>query len=156
MPDMRRIPPRQRSQQQLYIALYIVFLLNSVNCAILAFVKFADEKDQAIAENQFIAPSKRRLKKWITSAFELRDYNREDKITIAGFKQNNTIVYVGESYTSKKDPEHLPPKNAWEKFGNLVRATANFLRSPESSFSFRCACATMSIAIIAFLHQTQI
>lgn len=154
--DLHRIPTRQRNQRQLYIVLYIVFLLHSVSRAILALVKFADEKDQAVAKKKFIAPGKRRFRKWITSTFKSQDSNQEDETTIAGFERNDTIVYMGEAFTSKKDPEHLPPKNAWEKLGNLIRATAAFLRSPESSFGFRCACATMSIAIIAFLRDTQI
>ena len=136
--------------------MYIVFLLHSINCAILAFVKFADEKNQATAKKRFIAPGKRRFKKWLVAAFSSQDSNHEDEMTSAGFDQNSNVIYMGEAFSTRKDPEHLPPKNAWEKFGNAVRATSRFMGSPESAFGFRCACATMNIAIIAFLHDTQI
>lgn len=64
-------------------------------------------------------------------------------------------VYLGDAYNKRKDPEHLPPSNTWEKFGDRIRGVAHFLRSPASSFGFRAACATMCLAIIAYLHDTQ-
>lgn len=153
---LQRMPTRQRQQRQLYVVLYIVFLLHSINRAILAFVKFADEKDQAAAKKRFIAPGKRRLKKWFIAAFSSQDTNHGDEMTSAGFDQKNNMVYMGEAFSARKDPEHLPPKNWWEKFGNGIRAMSRFMGSPESAFGFRCACATMTIAIVAFLHDTQI
>ena len=155
---LRRLPSittRKRDQRQLYTVLYVIFLLNSVGRSILEFVKFADEHNQATAKRKIINPGGRRLKKWVKSIFKTQDSSHDDETTIAGFDRNNTTVFMGEAYRSKKDPEHLPPKNAWEKFGNAIRACAGFLRSSESAFGFRAACATMSIGIIAFLHDTQ-
>lgn len=155
---LRRLPSittRKRDQRQLYIVLYLIFLLNSVSRSILEFVKFADEHDQATAKNKVINPGGRRLKKWVKSIFQTQDSNHDDETTIAGFDRNNTTVYMGDAYKSKKDPEHLPPRNAWEKFGDVIRGCARLLRSSESAFGFRAACATMSIGIIAFLHDTQ-
>ncbi|KAH6642029.1 hypothetical protein C7974DRAFT_468480 [Boeremia exigua] len=156
---LKRLPSittRKRDQRQLYILLYVIFLLNSVNRAIIAFVKFADEHDQATAKNKVINPGGRRLKKWLSSIFAPQDSNHDDETTIAGFDRNNTTIFMGEAYKSKKDPEHLPPRNAWEKFGDAVRACAGFFRSSESAFGFRAACATMSIGVIAFLRDTQV
>jgi hypothetical protein len=156
--ELRRLPSittRQRDQRQLYLLLYVIFLLNSISRSILDFVKFADEHDQATAKNKFINPGGRRLKKWLQSIFKSQDSNHDDETTIAGFDRNNTTISMGDAYKAKKDPEHLPPKNAWEKFGNSIRAVSGFLRSSESSFGFRAACATMSIGVIAFLHDTQ-
>lgn len=149
------ITTRKRDQRQLYTVLYIMFLLNSISRATLDFVKFADEHDQATTKKRLIWPGPRRFKKWMKSIFQGQDSNQDDETTIAGFDRNNTTVYMGEAYKSKKDPEHLPPANAWERFGNLIRSLSHFLRSPESSFGFRAACATMSIAIVAFLNRTQ-
>jgi hypothetical protein len=155
---LKRLPSittRKRDQRQLYIVLYVIFLLNSVSRSILEFVKWADEHDQATAKKKIINPGGRRLKKWVKSIFKPQDSNHDDETTIAGFDRNNTTIYMGDAYKSKKDPEHLPPKNAWEKFGDTIRACARFFRSSESAFGFRAACATMSIGIIAFLHDTQ-
>jgi uncharacterized membrane protein YccC len=91
----------------------------------------------------------------LKSIFTNQDTTQDDETTITGFNSSNTTVYLGDAYKSKKDPEHLPPANAWEKFGNGVRSVSHFLQSSESAFGFRAACATMSIAIIAFLRDTQ-
>ncbi|KAF1938497.1 hypothetical protein EJ02DRAFT_383606, partial [Clathrospora elynae] len=149
------ITTRKRDQRQLYLLLYVMFLLNSISRATLDFVKFADEHDQATAKSRFIWPGSRRFKKWVKSIFHNQDSNQDDETTIAGFDRSNTTVFMGEAFKDKKDPEHLPPANTWEKFGNFIRGISHFLRSPESSFGFRAACATMSIAIIAFLRDTQ-
>ena len=154
--SLQRIPTRQRQQRQLYVVLYIMFLLHSVSRSILAFVQFADERNQATTKKRFIAPGKRRFRKWIASTFSPQDSNHEDEMTGAGLEQNNSVVYMGEAFRQRKDPEHLAPQNMWERFGNGIRATSRFLGSPESAFGLRCACATMTIAIVAFLGDTQL
>ena len=146
---------RKRDQRQLFLVLYIMFLLNSISRATLQFIEFADAHDQATAKSKFIWPGGRRFKKWIKSIFQSQDANLEDETMAVGSDRHNTTVYMGDAYKAKKDPEHLPPANAWEKFGNGVRGISRFLASPESAFGFRAACATMSIAIIAFLRPTQ-
>ncbi|KAF2031165.1 hypothetical protein EK21DRAFT_99917 [Setomelanomma holmii] len=155
---LKRLPSittRKRDQQQLYVLLYVMFLLNATGRSIIEFVNFADAHDQATAKSKLIWPGAKRFKKWLKSIFNDQDAASDDETTIAGTDRSNTTVYMGDAYKSKKDPEHLPPANAWEKFGNVIRSISHFLRSPESSFGFRAACATMSIAIIAFLRPTQ-
>ncbi|KAF1847175.1 uncharacterized protein K460DRAFT_278651 [Cucurbitaria berberidis CBS 394.84] len=149
------ITTRTRDQRQLYMVLYIMFLLNSISRTTLELVKFADKHNHATAKSKLIWPGARRFRKWVGSIFQSQDSNEDDETTIAAYERNHTTVYMGEAYKSKKDPEHLPPSNTWEKFGDLIRSLAHFLRSSESSFGFRAACATMSIAIIAFLKDTQ-
>ncbi|KAJ6194764.1 hypothetical protein J3E72DRAFT_387490 [Bipolaris maydis] len=149
------ITTRKRDQRQLFMLLYIMFLLHSISRSTLELVKFADSKDQATMKNKLIWPGGRRFKKWLKSIFQSQDANSDDETTVAGFDRNKTTVYMGEAFKKKKDPEHLPPANAWERFGDRLRGIPAFLRSPESSFGFRAACATMSLAIIAFLRPTQ-
>ncbi|EOA87360.1 hypothetical protein ACJQWK_10179 [Exserohilum turcicum] len=146
---------RKRDQRQLFLMLHIMFLMNATSRSIVEFVRFADKNDQAAKKNKFIWPGARRFKKWAKSVFQNQDANSDDETTAAGLERGNTTVYMGQAFKEKKDPEHLPPTNAWERFGNSIRGIASFLRSPESSFGFRVACATMSIAIVAFLHRTQ-
>lgn len=155
---LKRLPSittRKRDQRQLYILLYVMFLLNSIGRSTIEFVKFADEHDQASAKKKFIWPGAKRFKKWAKSIFSAQDANHGDETTAVGSDRSNTTVYMGDAYKSKKDPEHLPPANAWEKFGNFIRGISHFLGSSESAFGFRAACATMSIAIMAFLRPTQ-
>ncbi|KAF2466093.1 uncharacterized protein BDR25DRAFT_237792 [Lindgomyces ingoldianus] len=157
-PEQIKMEPHrthQRNQAQLYLLLYMEFLLYSISQAILAFVRFADEKDQEAAKSRLILPGKRRFRKWVANAFKVQDANSDDTTTVGGIDGNNTVIYMGEAYKARKDPEHLPPENAFEKAGNWIRVIPGFLRSPESAFGLRCACATMSIAIIAYLRDTQ-
>lgn len=150
------ITTRERDQRQLFLVLYIMFLLNGISRAVSDLVSFADEHDVAKEKKKFIWLGGKRLKKWMRSIFNSQDSNSEDETTIAGFDRNNTTVYMGDAYKSRRDPEHLPPSNSWERFGNVVRSVSHFLRSPESAFGLRAACATMSIAIVAFLRDTQV
>ncbi|KAF2817756.1 uncharacterized protein BDZ99DRAFT_565457 [Mytilinidion resinicola] len=53
------------------------------------------------------------------------------------------------------DPEHLPPRNAVEKFGNILRRALSSLGSDSFKFGLRIVAATMSIGIVAFLKSTQ-
>jgi hypothetical protein len=151
---LKRLPSlttRKRDQRQLYVLLYVMFLLNSIGRSTLELVKFADEHDPATTKNKLIWPGAKRFKKWLRSIFTSQDTTQDDETTVS----SNSTVYLGDAYKRKKDPEHLPPANAWESFGNGIRSVSHFLQSSESAFGFRAACATMSIAIIAFLRPTQ-
>jgi hypothetical protein len=145
---LRREPTviQQRNQRQLYLLLYMLFLLHSISGAVLRLVRFADKRDLANKQSKFLFPGRKRFKKWA------QDANAEDEAT---FESENTIVCLGEAYKKKKDPEHLPPENAWERFGDCIRAIARFFRSSHTSFGFRVACATTTIAIVGFLRDTQ-
>lgn len=153
--SLHKVNSSHRTQRQLFLVLYIIFLLHSVSVAILEFIKWADEHDQATAKKRLITPGKKRFKKWIASTFSSQDANQDDETTNVGLNRAG-VVHMGEAYKGRKDPEHLPPANAWEKFGNIIRKFSGFLASPESAFGFRVAVATMSIAIIAYLQDTQL
>lgn len=147
---------KRRQQRQLFLVLYIIFLLRSISVAILDFVNWADEHDQATAKKRFITPGKKRLGKWIASLFSNQDSNQDDETTTVGLDRTGVVVHMGEAYQKRKDPDHLEPQNAWERFGEGLRKISSALSSPESTFGFRVACATMSIAVIAYLADTQL
>ena len=65
------------------------------------------------------------------------------------------VVSLGDGFNRARDPEHLPATNAWQRFGNGLRKVSHFFGSEESMFGVRCACATMSIGIPAFLSNTR-
>ncbi|KAF2438366.1 hypothetical protein P171DRAFT_423526 [Karstenula rhodostoma CBS 690.94] len=153
---LHQLGARHREQRQLFLVLYIVFLLHSVSEAILDFVKWADDHDQATTKKKFITPGKKRFRKWIASVCSTQDSNDDDESTNVGLNRTGVVVHMGEAYKGRKDPEHLEPENAWERFGDFVRSITTVLRSSESAFGFRVACATMSIGIIAYLSDTQL
>ncbi len=130
--------------------------LYSTGIAILNLVKFADRKvdDGTMKKNRLIVPGQRRIKKWILG------FGREDATVDAEYPDSTEAgmnnVYMGSGFNKRKDPEHLPPQTAWQHFGNGLRTIPRFLRSPESAFGFRVACATLTVAIVAFLKDTQL
>lgn len=124
--------------------------------AVQDFVAFAEAKvnDGTFSKKRLIFPNERRLRKWLIGIFKGEDSAAEDSPDMVDRGLNN-VVYLGQGWLHNRDPEHLPPANAWERFGNGLRKFSRFFGSPESVFGFRVACATMTIGIIAFLEQTQ-
>lgn len=129
--------------------------LYSTGVAVLTFVNFADKKvaDGTMKKSRLILPGQRRLKKWILSIG--REDSPADNETPDSMESGANHVYMGPRYSPKKDPEHLPPKNAWERFGNGIKKISKFLGSAESAFGLRVSCATMTIGILAYLERTQ-
>ncbi|KAK6584933.1 hypothetical protein PZA11_003157 [Diplocarpon coronariae] len=146
----------RRDQQQLYLILYLEHLLYSTGVAILELVKFADKKveEGTMKKKRLISPGQKRLRKWIMAISH--EDSSPDTNTPDSLEAGNNTIYLGSGFNPKKDPEHLPPQNAWQKFGNGIRAIPHFLGSTESAFGFRVACATLTIGIVAFLEDTQI
>jgi len=129
----------RRDQQQLYLILYLEHLLYSTGLAILELIKFADRKiaDGTMTKKRLISPGQKRLKKWIMGIG--KEDGSLDTHTPDSLEAGNNTIYMGSGFNPKKDPEHLPPQNAWQKFGNGVRTIPHFLGSTESAFGFRVA-----------------
>ncbi|KAI1426104.1 hypothetical protein F5Y12DRAFT_713554 [Xylaria sp. FL1777] len=146
----------QHDHGQLYVLLYIETLMEAAGEGVLRFVQFADSKvaDSTMARKRLIVPKPKVLRKWIKSIFSEEDKRQENDADI--FDTGMATIYMGDSFTVKRDPEHLPPTNFWQRVGNAVRAVSKFFSSEESAFGFRCACATLTIGIIAFLEQTHV
>lgn len=171
---------RERDQAQLYCLLYMERLMHASGEAMHDLVVFADRKvqDGTMARKRLIFPTQRRLRKWIVSVFREEDSSAEESPDVLESGMN--IVYVGDGYNRKKDPEHLPPTNAWQRAGNGLRKVSDFFGSEECAFGFRVgesprrensgrdwrqasgnadlggiAAATMTIGIVAFLERTQ-
>ena len=132
------------------------FLLWSTGQAVIAFVQFADRKveDGTMKKNKLITPGLKRLKKWVTASVKVEDAGVEHSPDTT--ESGGVNIYSGQSFQAAKDPEHLPPTNAWQRFGNKLRQTSEFLGSPASAFGFRVACATLSIGIVNYLKDTQV
>lgn len=154
--DLSDAEIRERDQAQLYVLLYMERLMHASAEGMKALVTFSDKKvaDGTMSKNRLIFPSQRRIMKWIRSVFSSEGDTTADE-SPDSLESGANIVYVGDGYNRKKNPEHLPPANGWERFGNGVRNVAGFFGSSESAFGFRVACATMTIGIVAFLESTQ-
>ncbi len=131
------------------------FLLYSTGRAVLDLVRFADTKveEGVLKKKHIIIPGPKRMKKWFISI--LKDADADTDNVLENNETGTSGIYMGDSFRSKKDPEHLSPTNSWQRFGNFLRGFSRILRSSESAYGFRVACATMSIGIVAYLRNTQ-
>ncbi|KAK9358070.1 hypothetical protein V1504DRAFT_462254 [Lipomyces starkeyi] len=144
-----------QTRQQLYLILYLEFLLWSTGYAILDLVKYADAKVESgqMKRKKVQVPSKKRLRKWLRSCLSMEDTTAEHLPEQS--EGGSLSIALGQSFLKRKDPEHLPPTNSWQRLGDSLRHFAHFFASAELIFGFRVACATMCIAIVAFLENTQ-
>lgn len=147
---------RARSRRQLYICLYMDYLLWSIGRRVYDLVAFAETARVTgkLQKKRLIVPGSKTLKKWIFSFFQ-PDADASENHQMEGSDQM-TKVHLGSAFSKRKDPMHLPPQNAWERIGERIRKLAQFFSSPESVFGARVAIATMCIAVVAFLHDTQV
>lgn len=165
---------RDRARRQLYLFLYVSCpncdigdsgiadrsdkmdqLLHSTGQVVLNFVRFADERSASgkLSKTRLIVPGVKRMKKWLQSSFTVEDSPENDDY--GDIHTQSHILQLGEAYRNRKDPEHLPPETMFQRIGDKIRCIPIFLRSPESTYGFRVACATMTVAVVAFLQQTQ-
>ncbi len=100
-------------------------------------------------------PGRKRLAKWFRSIFQNEDEQHDNEHTAGDIGGNTRSYELGSAYRQRKDPEHLPPQNWVERFGDYLRLIPGFFRSSESAHGFRVALATLSIGIVAFVAQTQ-
>lgn len=130
-------------------------LLYSTGNTVLGFVQYADsvQAKGKLSRTRLIIPGAKRSWKWAKSFLNAEDSHGNDHLD--DIHSQSTSLELGEAYRHRKDPEHLPPTNLFQRVGDRIRVVPRFLRSFESSYGFRVACATMTIAVIAFLHDTQ-
>lgn len=144
---------QKQNHQQLYLILYLEYLLHSVCLSILDLVRFADSKvqDGTMKRNKIIFPGWRRIRKLMQSSFLQADSDQE----APDGETTGIIVSLGASLsTGKKDPEHLPPATWYQRATDHLRLIPRFLASPESAFGFRAAVASISLAIVGYIRQT--
>ncbi|THW71804.1 hypothetical protein D6D19_07065 [Aureobasidium pullulans] len=151
-PDSARVPI---DRQQLFLILYIQHMLYTTGIAVLELSKFSDRlvAEGVMSRNRLIVPSFSRVRRWTLSIWDTADQALADDDRPSS-REEKDMLY-GTSGRSTDDIDHLPPTNAFERFGVKIRRFQQFLKGPELGFGFRSGCATMSCAILAYLHQTQ-
>ncbi|KAH8658195.1 hypothetical protein BX600DRAFT_400895 [Xylariales sp. PMI_506] len=146
---------RQRDQAQLYVILYMENLMRATGEAVVKLVEYADKKleDGTMTKNKLIVPDLNQLKKWVSAVFAREESSGEQSQDVMHPAAN--IIYHGDSFAAKKDPEHLPPTTSWQRFGNSFRNVYAIVGSQESMFGLRVSLANMTVGILAFLEVTQ-
>lgn len=132
---------------QLYLVLFMEYLLYKAAQSLLDLARFAENKKQkgAINPTRLVYPNYRRLRKWIFSdggSDEVVDVGDVGGTRKSGIRQ---IVPV-------KDPEHLPASGAMHKVGTFLALIAGVLSSSDSAWALRVACATIAVALPAFFE----
>lgn len=122
---------------------------------ILDLVRFADSKveDGTMKKKRLIIPSWKTWKKWAKAVFTREDSNLD--YTSYSYRSGSPTVYLGDALGVNRDPEHLPPVTWWEKTTDYFRLIPRLFGSKESWFGFKVAVGTMVIAVVAFLHNSQ-
>jgi hypothetical protein len=141
--EEQRVPANADIRQELFLILYMSQLQESLLTATADFMRFAHSKiaDGTMKRNRLIYP-KIALHKWLSIS------RKPDDKDLTPYTQNN----AHEEYP---DPEHLPPRNPWERASTILRYISHLIKSEESIFGFRVAAASFCVGILAYLHQTQ-
>ena len=117
--DMRltRMFSGDHSRQQLFLILYMEFLLHATAEAVIDLVRDADRMvaDGTMTRRRFLFPGRRRLKKWLKGAFKIEDSNNEHAID--SYEEAIYTVSLGDAFKKRKNPEHLPPSSMYSLGG---------------------------------------
>lgn len=138
---------KEQNHHQLYLLLYIQYLVLSTGTAILELGKFADSlvADGAMSKRRFIVPAWRLLAEIVDPS----------KYFATIFSHHFRTNSMGTNIDRQVDPEHSPPSTTYEPFTEHIRRSYGFVGSPASMFGLRAAFATMSLAMLAYLRETQ-
>jgi hypothetical protein len=134
--------------------LYTEELLSSIGDKVLEFLQLADRavKENKMSKLRLIVPSGRNL--WELCADALQpECSYEENPGV--FDMHGDPASLGESTLFQRDSDQFPAESVLQNIGEKLRAFPRWLRSRESAFGFRVACATMTVAIVAFLQDTQ-
>lgn len=126
-------------------------MLQSTGKCALMFVQAADRirGDEKAFKNALRYPTLSTLKLWVgsllmTHTTDIYSMDRSAKSTF------------GDLYHGMRDPERESPETRRELLISSFEKFYRFLGSEDSQLGFRAACATMSIAIVAFLAAGQV
>ncbi|KAJ5726894.1 hypothetical protein N7493_005921 [Penicillium malachiteum] len=145
-------------RQEFFLILFMGHLQDDLLNATLQLVKFADSKiaDGTMKRERLIFPRQKSIREWLSLSTGPKDENVKPQ---SESRQSSRVdpgdIHQPQAFTGFPDPEHLPPENILEKSSMILRTISHIIRSEQSLFGFRVSAASFSVAILAFLHQTQ-
>jgi len=147
-----RTNERQRYRRQLYVILFMDYLLESIGVKVHEFCIYVDDKFESgkLSKKHLIVPGVKRLRKTIQQLLSRKSDTYDDNQNEEGHRSGK--VYLGSAYQQSRDPEHLPAETTFQRFGDRLRKIPHAFRSRESVFGFRVAIATMCLAIIGLMR----
>ncbi|KAI5194524.1 hypothetical protein E4T38_09536 [Aureobasidium subglaciale] len=140
---------------RLNLVLYTHHMLYTAGLAVLELCKFSDSlvSQGVMSHNRLICPSVQVIGQWLASVFDTSEAAVADEDR-PNSKEEEQLIF-GQTRRGAHNVEHLPPTNVYQQFGVRLGKLQRYLKGSEFSFGFRSACATMSCAILAYLHPTQ-
>ncbi|KAG0644219.1 hypothetical protein HOY80DRAFT_915441 [Tuber brumale] len=143
----------EKRRSELYLVLFMEYLLYNAAKSLLGLARFAEEKKQqgVIDSTRLVYPTAKRLKKWLRST--VSDGN-DDVVDVSDVCPVRVSGLGGMA--PKRDPEHLPAGNSMQKLGNLIAIFTEGISSSESGFGLRVACATLAVALPAYFESSHI
>ncbi|OAX78616.1 hypothetical protein ACJ72_07077 [Emergomyces africanus] len=140
-------------RKEFFVIILIGHLQELLLQATLNLVKFADDKvaDGTMKKYKFIFPKQEEVKEW----FSFRETEPSCSGKEGASNDSSPNTFKPSKVATLRDPDHLPPTNSWQRFGDFVRSISHVLRSEESGFGLRVALASFCVAIMAYLRETQ-
>lgn len=141
-----KIPCGHEVSEHLLVFLFMEHVQNEILQAVHGLLTFAETKasNGSMQHNKLILPGYHRLK-----GMKFREP-----------KSRNTTAVINASKNARPaiaiDAEHLLPTNFLERGGNQLRIIPSILTSPASVFGLRVSLASFTVAILAYLQQTQV
>ncbi|KAF9886365.1 hypothetical protein FE257_011510 [Aspergillus nanangensis] len=144
-------------RQEFFIILYMGHLQENLLNATLDLVKFAESKvtDGTMKRSRLIFPKQKSITQWLSLTSETAESRSVPDRRQSSHAGRGPSIDDGVAPADFPDPEHLPPANIWEKGSTVLRTISHVIKSEQSVFGFRVAAASLSVGILAFLHQTQ-
>ena len=143
----------EKRRRELYLVLFMEYLLYNAAKSLLALARFAEEKKQqgVVDRTILVYPTAKRLKKWVYSMGSSRNDDVVDVCDVGAVKVSGL-----DGIAPKKDPEHLPAGTFLQKLGHLIAIFTEGVSSSESGFGLRVACATLAAALPAYFEVTYV
>ncbi|KAI2964065.1 hypothetical protein CBS147323_6559 [Aspergillus niger] len=139
--------------KHIYIFLQVGNLMYSTAVAVHGLVLFADSKtkDGTMQRKRWVFPRRHHftthLQHLTNKQSDIHSGQVADLIE-SGLQARKTAQINTHHH------HHSPPRNAWERYTDHLRAVSRLLRSEESAFGLRMALAAFTVGILAYLEKT--
>ena len=109
---LARIFSRDHARQQLYMILYMEYLLHAAADAVCDLVKEADRlvETGTMKRRRLLVPGKKRLMKWLKAACKIEDSSTDNAVD--SFEVRLFTLALGDAFKKRKNPEHLDSDGA--------------------------------------------
>ncbi|KZF23098.1 hypothetical protein L228DRAFT_247551 [Xylona heveae TC161] len=147
---------RHKSQKAISVQQSTQFMLYHSTRATASMLTYIQEKAAtgSLNKKRLILPTTTVLIQWARDILAPADSSTTEHILDSSLPRQRQDTLNAALYG--QDPQHLPAQTFLEHIGELFRKIPALLRTSHSYFGFRAACATMSLAIISYLHQSHV